>query len=133
MFKVRQVGPSTHPRYVIRNNESQGIEKFWTGKKWSSKVSDALLYYCPDSLKEALDWLTKRKLSKMYPKRRFVMPLEITVFGHPSIQSEQIIDFIKNALTLQMDYNNQGSGPTEDSVVMVRLSLDHIKEINRKF
>ena len=121
LFKAKLLGTPTAERYVIRDARGKGPERFWTGKGWTGSVRMARLFSSTRAMGRTVWSLTLSHLSRKFQPRTFTIELEVLFLGPDKVNREDVATYLRDALTIGLDYNKCGLGPTHNSMVMIRV------------
>jgi len=96
-------GTPENPRYILVNGDT-----FWTGRNWSKHESEALLFHDERELSELCDKLYRlENIDK--PVQKFVIPIEVEVFGD-DVAINKLRWWLAKVLRLELDYNKAELG-----------------------
>jgi hypothetical protein len=132
LFKSRMVGSSLFERYVVRDDRQPGPDRFWTGRGWTSKISKAMRFADINRMSNAIYRLTKRHFARLYHERRYTLKVQVSVYGPGHVTQEQLESYVERALVFKLDYPAHGSGPTPDTMVLVRIPTTKLTAVVRR-
>jgi hypothetical protein len=118
-FVAHVVGPPEFERFVIKRNYFVPTD-YYTGSPddpWTEDLGKARLYANVHDLGHDLHELTRRELAHL-PQVAYRLEVEVLAIGEAT--PEQVGEFIRNALTVRLDYEAHGSGPGPCSVVLMK-------------
>ena len=126
-YKIRLVGPPEHPRFVIRDARRL-VDTFWTGRGWSRRLRDARLFADPDDVATVVERMSRRYLRRHEPKRLYLLTVMVRVHADESVSRRDLENYLKDALSVGVDYEQYGHGPTEGSLVEVVVPAISLEE-----
>src|SRR4051794_33080992 len=125
-FVAYVIGPPEFERYVIKDNRID-FPRYIAGmddEGWTEDLRKALVYARIDDLSPDIQEITKRELGHL-PQRTYRLDVEVTVIGEAT--PEQVRQYIHEALTINLDYQGHGPGPTVGSYVMVKTNAEGLR------
>jgi hypothetical protein len=111
-------GTPKHLRYVICDTSG----RFWTGKTWSDRQRDAVLYASHSDAGYATQRILLKHFRRSPVFQQFVVPLEMQVYADAEIGPDELKDFAQKAVKLSALFANHGTGPRPDSLVLPRIN-----------
>lgn len=124
ILSVHRTGTPQFPRYVIGDQ----FNRVWSGDGWSENERDGLLY--GDSPEACLE--VQRLLQLEYtdkPVRRFRAPVYLDLYADEPLPTVQIVRWLSKASRLLIDSPQQGNGPAEGTLGLVRIEWGEIEEV----
>jgi hypothetical protein len=118
---IGRSGPSCSPRYHITDTEG----RYWTGCRWSEDRRQAFLFHRSDEVGETLYMLMLSLIPG--PVYRFVLPLVVEAKTETPFDLEVLQAWLAKAVNVGIDATH-GTGPVPNSMVMIRLDFDQLKE-----
>ena len=125
-FVACLIGPPEFERFVIKDNRVE-YPRFFAGtddEEWAEDLRKALRYAKIDDLSGDLQELAKRELAHL-PQRTYRLDVEVTVIGEAT--PEQVRQYVYDALSIQLDYQSHGPGPTTGSYVMIKTNTTNLR------
>jgi len=131
ILRANPVGPPIARRYVIQNLEDG---KVWTGEEFVESTeeamkNDALKYATPTAACADMQEIM-RIIYGDKPCRRYVVPIELEVYGDDDITLTKVARWMHQASVLNVRTHQYGNGP-RDSLVLPVVHWGLIKEIQR--
>ncbi|HMP57722.1 MAG TPA: hypothetical protein PKD86_00090 [Gemmatales bacterium] len=124
ILSVHRAGSPQFPRYFI----SDQFNRVWTGDGWSEDERNGLLYGdSPEACIEVQRLLQLEYMDK--PMRRFRAPVYLDLFADESLPTVQIVRWLAKASRLLIDSPEQGNGPAEGTLGLVRIEWGEIQEV----
>lgn len=111
-------GTPQHLRYVITDTSG----RFWTGKTWSARQRDAMLYAGHSDAGYAAQRILLRHFRRCPVFQTFSVPLEMQVYADAEIGPDELKGFAKKAVKLSALFADHGTGPRPDSLVLPRIN-----------
>lgn len=111
-------GTPKHLRYVVTDTSG----RFWTGKAWSDRQRDAVLYASHSDAGYAAQRTLLKHFRRSPVFQVFSVPLEMQVYADAEIGPDELKDFAKRLVKVGALYANHGIGPTPGSLVLPRLN-----------
>jgi hypothetical protein len=118
---IGQCGPSYSPRYYIQNHEGA----YWTGSTWSTDHRKAYLFHRVGEVGESLYELMLSQISG--PVSSFVVPLVVQAKSETPFDLDKLKLWLNRAVHVAINAE-LGTGPVPNSMVMIRLDWDNLKE-----
>lgn len=113
ILRAEPVGEHPSVRFIIRNVRNNLM---WDGKSFVDDFDQARKYWHPsDACAEMQDIL--REHYGQLTRRRFVVPVEIEVYG--SVPEKQIAEYLHRSSILSIRTEEYGNGPAECLVLPV--------------
>lgn len=121
---VPEFGTDDAPRYAIQNLVN---EQYWTGECFTPDAKKAMLYAHPNDA--CMDMrLIMLKVYDEEPRRIFVAPTKIEVFGEASMR--QIQCWLSRAALMRIRNSEYGNGPN-NSLVMPAIHWAEMKRADQ--
>lgn len=127
LFKMRLIGSASSPRYLIRDNRNIGLDRFWTGKKWTNAYHKSKLYYDPLKVMGLIYRMTRKHFSRKYSERRYTLTIDVRVYGPESVDPAMVEDYLRKAMSLNLDYTTHSFGPDAETFVEARIPQVSLK------
>lgn len=124
ILSVHRAGTPQFPRYFI----SDQFNRVWTGEDWSDDERDGSLYGDPPEACLEVQRLLKAEYSDK-PMRRFRVPEYLDLFADEPHPTMQIVRWLAKASRLLIDSPEQGNGPAEGTLGLVRIEWGEIQEV----
>lgn len=113
ILRADTVGQQPSLRFVIRNLYDDSL---WDGESFVNDFDQARKYAHPSDACSDMQEILKEHYGQL-PQRRFVVPVEIEVFG--SISQREIAEYLYRASVLAIRTEEYGNGPGECLVLPV--------------
>lgn len=125
-YMIRYDGPDDDREFCIQ----RGDNWYWTGDGWSEDYADARLFRDHRTAQTTCNILQYEK-HKAKPTRQFQIKMVVTLAATDvnKITERQLIDYLVDAMRIDMETSVFGEGPTEDSYVQARVFIAGMKEI----
>lgn len=124
ILSVHRAGSPQFPRYFI----SDQFNRVWTGEGWSDNERDGLLYGdSPEACREVQRLLQLEYMDK--PMRKFFAPVYLDLYADEPLPTVQIVRWLAKASRLLIDSPEQGNGPVEGTLGLVRIEWGEIQEV----
>ena len=115
-------------RFCIENQD----EEYWNGTKFVEGKKNAMLYDTPEKATAEYHKILIREYSgKATKKVTFVLPIAIEVYGDPNLAPEEVLDYLENAMSMQVDADTYGNGP-HGNLVLPRIVWDCFKRRQKR-
>ncbi|CAN5534590.1 hypothetical protein BH11PLA2_BH11PLA2_16080 [soil metagenome] len=125
---IRYMG-SNHARFVIQ----RGDKAFWTGKKWSRILDMARVFFDHKAAQAAYRGIQRRRF-RGKPVRRYHVNVVITLTGDDvdDVTNNKLIDFMANALRIDIATLEYGEGPLENVALEASMKFATLCEVSPK-
>lgn len=123
-LKAKAVGEIPFRRYIILRVEDRTL---WDGKAFTCDFDVAQKHYRPSDACFEIQRIMKEQY-KNQPHRRYVVPVEIDVYG--DVTTKQIAEYLHRATVLSIRTEEFGNGPTDDSYVAPVIHWGYIKPVD---
>lgn len=122
ILRANNIGPHEHPRFLIQNLHDGFV---WTGIGFHCDWTHARLYAHPSDAGADMQEILKDFYGQL-PMHRYVVPVEIEVFGN--VSQKDIARYLYRASVLSIRTPEFGNGPGEALVLPV-IHWGFIKEL----
>lgn len=116
-------GARSFPRYLV--TEPNGY--FWSGILWTPHEREALLFCDGEEAIAECDDIRRQEHASKTEQIDYVVPVVIETMAEKPINPEDLVAWLRKALLFQMDYGNQGNGPTPDSCILLTIHWDKLR------
>jgi hypothetical protein len=125
-FLATIVGPPEFERYVLKRNFIEPPDYFTgnTEEVWTDDLRKARKYASLGDLGHDLHELAIRELNHL-PQAKYRLEVEITAIGDAT--PEQVREYLFDALTIGLDYENHGPGPGIGSLILLKTDTTSLK------
>jgi hypothetical protein len=125
-FLATIVGPPEFERYVIKRNFMRPPDYYTgsTAEVWTEDLRMARKYASLGDLGHDLHELALRELAHL-PRATYRLEVEITAIGEAT--PEQVRDYLFDALTIGLDYENHGPGPGLGTLILLKTDTEALK------
>lgn len=110
-------------RYIIIDLETK---KVWNGEEFVEGLSNGSKYASPNAACSDMQALLKNHY-KHLPVKKYVVPLEIEIYGDEDIQDSDISEWMYRSTVLNMKTHEHGNGPA-DSLICPTIHWGMIQE-----
>jgi len=116
MFIPLLIGNRKFPRYIIADNRTKDNNLFWTGTRtnpWTEKIEEAWKFARYDLVMNTIRDIHQWEFRHL-PEQKFLMTVEVSLIEideKNKVDKEDLERFIKQAVSLHVDYENHGMGP----------------------
>jgi hypothetical protein len=124
ILRADWVGEEPSIRFVIRNLQN---DMFWDGESFVDDFDQARMYAHPSDACADMQDILKEHYGVLR-QRRFVVPVEIEVFGN--VSKRDIAEYLSRASVLSIRTEEYGNGP-EESLVLPVIHWGFIKELKK--
>lgn len=119
---IRYTGPDHKRTYIIQ----RGDGKFWTGRNWSNKLSDAENFTSHKTAQAAVSAIQYERW-KGRPVKVFKAEIIFTVVGDEPVSEEEMKDWVAEAVRIDVETTQHGDGP-RDNYMIARLNLKSLEK-----
>lgn len=123
LLRAQAIGQDPHLRFVIRRMED---DTFWNGTEFAEEFDNAQKFYRPSDACFTMQDILKEHYNHL-PVRKFVVPIEIDVFG--DVSKRDIAEYLHRASILSIRTEDFGNGPIEDSYIAPVIHWGFVREI----
>ncbi len=122
ILRAQAVGENPSVRFVILN---LGSNELWDGESFVNDFDQARKYWHPSDACVDMQRILKEHYG-LLRKRRFVVPVEIEVYG--GISQKEIAEYLYRASVLSIRTEEYGNGPGE-CLVLPTIHWGYIREL----
>ena len=118
-FLAYIVGPPGFERFVIKRNFTEPPHYF-TGSAdevWTEDLRMARKYASLDEIGHDIHELALREMAHL-PRVKYRLEVEVMAIGEAT--PEQVRDYLFDALTIGLDYENHGPGPGLGTLILLK-------------
>jgi hypothetical protein len=120
---VQPRGRGRHRRYVLKRGG-----EFWNGEGWSKEVKKAQLSYDRSDAARIAQELETEAVpagSRQY----FTVPLRISLHAECPMGIEELTEWLRKAISLNLTAEEDGAGPIRGSVVRSHIDWNDLKPV----
>jgi hypothetical protein len=103
---VRFIGADDRRRFLVQRQDG----KLWTGRRWTREVPEARLYVRLRDAQAVCNGMLRRR-HRGKEVRRFRCQMTISVIGDGPCGLDDLRDYLREALQLNLDVAAHGDGP----------------------
>lgn len=111
LLRAQSIGKDPCIRFVIRKLED---DTFWNGVEFTDDIETSQKHYTPSDACFVMQDILKEHYREL-PKRKFVVPIEIEVFG--KVTKRDIAEYLHRASIFSIRTEEFGNGPIDESYV----------------
>lgn len=113
LLRAQAIGQEPCIRFVIRRLEDN---TFWNGTEFNEDLENSQKYYTPSDACFVMQDILKEHYGHL-PMRRFVVPIEVEVYGN--VSKKEVAEYLYRASILSIRCEEHGNGPNESYVAPV--------------
>ena len=122
ILRAQPVGEHPSVRFIIIHLRSN---QMWDGESFVDDFDQARKYFHPSDACADMQDILKEHYGQL-PRRRFVVPVEIEVYG--SVSKKEIAEYLYRASVLNIRTEEHGNGPAE-CLVLPTIHWGYIREL----
>jgi hypothetical protein len=118
---VEPRGTQDHPRFLLKKD---GL--YWDGKGWNQE-SDASVYHDQEQASQDAQFLQRGVFKESRALAIYTAPVKIVIRSKTPVGRQEAIEWLKKAISLQLNVGDNGVGPVSDSVAEIVIDWNGLR------